>query len=78
MAHYSVQLTDDIFVKRYGYLSFAKDMGKNLGKNMNKNLYGKYSQNLLGYAISSATDGLKTTAKKRNSINIRRSPWFDY
>ena len=71
MAHYSVQLRDGIvqlrdgtFVKGYGYLSFAKDMGKNLGKNINKNLYGKYSQNLLGYAKSSATDALKTTAKK--------------
>ena len=31
--HYSVQPRDQIFVKDYGFLSFAKNMGKNIGKN---------------------------------------------
>ena len=30
---YSVQLRDRILVKGYGFLSFAKNMGKNIGKN---------------------------------------------
>ena len=33
MTRYSVQPRDLIFVKRCGYLSFAKVMGKNVGKN---------------------------------------------
>ena len=37
MMHYSVQPRDRIFVKDYGILSFAKDMGKNIGKNISKN-----------------------------------------
>ena len=36
---YSIELNDVIYVKGYGYLSFAKNMGKNLGS--------KYSQKLL-------------------------------
>ena len=40
MARNSVQLSDRIFVKGYGYLSFAK----NMGKNKSKNLCDKYSQ----------------------------------
>ena len=32
MTRYSVQLRDQIFVKGYGYLSFAKNMGKNIDK----------------------------------------------
>ena len=36
MDHYSIHPRDLIFVKRYGFLSFAKNMGKNLGKNISK------------------------------------------
>ena len=32
MIRYSVQPRDRIFVKRYVFLSFAKNMGKNIGK----------------------------------------------
>ena len=32
MVRYSVQPRDWIFVKWYGFLSFAKIMGKNIGK----------------------------------------------
>ena len=38
---YSVQPRDRIFVKGYGFLSFAKNMSKNIGKNISKNLSGK-------------------------------------
>ena len=43
MKSYSVQPRDLILVKGYGFLSFAKNMGKSIGKNINKNLSGKYS-----------------------------------
>ena len=33
---YSVQPADRIFLKRYGFLSFAKNMDKNIGKNIRK------------------------------------------
>ena len=41
---YLVQPREQIFVKGYGLLSFAKNMGKNIGKNTSKNLRGKCSQ----------------------------------
>ena len=50
MICYSVQPKDRIFLKGYGFLSFAKNMVKNIAKNINKNLSGKYCQNLLDHA----------------------------
>ena len=50
MTRYSVQPRDQIFVKAFKLLSFAKNMGKNIGKNINKNSSGKYSQKLLDHA----------------------------
>ena len=47
---YSVQSTDRIFVKGYGFLSFAKSMGENIGKNIIKILRSAYSQKRLGHA----------------------------
>ena len=41
MTCYSVQPRDQIFVKAYGFLSFAKNMGKNIDKSVSKNLSGK-------------------------------------
>ena len=38
---YSVQSRDRGFAKGYGFLSFAKNMGRNIGKNTSKNLSGK-------------------------------------
>ena len=43
MARYSVYSRDRIFVKDYGFLSFAENMGKNIGKNISKNVNGKCS-----------------------------------
>ena len=53
-----------MFVKGYGFSSFAKNMGKNIGKNVSKNLSREYSQKLLDHAKESTTDALKTTSKK--------------
>ena len=47
MPRYSVQPRDQIFVKGYRFLSFAKNMGKNIGKNVSRGLNSKYSQKLL-------------------------------
>ena len=43
MTRYSVQPTDRIIVKGYGFMSFAKNMGKNVGKNISK-IIKKYSK----------------------------------
>ena len=39
-----------VFVKGYGFLSFAKNMVKIISKNISKNLGGKYSKKLLDHA----------------------------
>ena len=52
MTRYSVQPGDRTFLKRYGFLSFVKNIGKNIGKNLSENLSGKYSQKLLDHAKS--------------------------
>ena len=36
MTRYSVQPRYNIFIKRYGFLSIAKDMSKNIGKDISK------------------------------------------
>ena len=61
---YSIQPRDQVFVKGYGFLLFAKCMGKNIGKIISKNLSGTYSQELLDHVKKSATDALKTTSEK--------------
>ena len=38
MTRYSVQSSHRIFVKGYGLLSFAKNMGKNIAKDISKKL----------------------------------------
>ena len=53
---YSNEPRDRIYVKRYGFLSFAKNMGKNLSN--------KYGQKLLDSAKKSTTDAIKTASKR--------------
>ena len=53
---YSIEPRDRIYVKGYGFLSFAKNMGKNLSN--------KYGQKLLDSAKKSTTDAIKTTSKR--------------
>ena len=74
MMRYSVQPRVRIFVKGFGVLYFAKNMGKNIGKNISKNLSGKYSQKLLDHTKKSSTDAFKVVSEKSNSKNIR-SNW---
>ena len=47
MRHYSVQSRDQIFVKGYELLPFARNMSKSIGKNKSKKLSSKYIQNFL-------------------------------
>ena len=47
---YSIYPRDQTFVKGYGFLSFAKNMGKHLHENISKILSKKYSQKLLDHA----------------------------
>ena len=44
---YSIEPKNRTYVKSYGFLSFAKNMGKNIGKNLS----GKYRQKLLDNAM---------------------------
>ena len=61
---YSVQPLDIMFVKGYGFLAFAKNMGKNISKNISKNLRSKYVQKLFHETKQSATDAIKTLQKE--------------
>ena len=53
---YSVEPKDRIYVKGYGFLSFAKKIGKNLNN--------KYSKKLLDSAKKSTPDAIKTASKR--------------
>ena len=53
---YSVESREKRYVKGYGFLSFAKNVGKNLSN--------KYGQKLLDSTKKSAIDALKTASKK--------------
>ena len=53
---YSVEPRDRIYVKGYGFLPFAKNMGTSLSN--------KYCQKLLDSPKKSATDTIKTASKR--------------
>ena len=62
----SFEPQDWIFVKGYGFLTFAKNISKSIGKNISENLSNKYSPKLLDHNKKSPTDAHKhkTTFKK--------------
>ena len=53
---YSIEPRDRIYVKEYGFLSFAKNMGKGLSN--------KYGQKLLDSTKKSTTDAIKTASTR--------------
>ena len=53
---YSIEPRDRRYVKGYGFLSFAKNIGKNISN--------KYSQKLVDSAKRSSTDAIKTASKR--------------
>ena len=54
---YSIEPRDRRYVKGYGFLSFAKNIGKNITN--------KYSQKLVDSAKKSATDAIKLLQKRK-------------
>ena len=60
---YSIELRDRIYVKRYGFLSFAKNVGKNATK-VAKIMSNKYSQKILDSAKKSTTDAIIFASKR--------------
>ena len=62
---YSIEPRDRMYVKGYGFLSFAKNMGKSLSN--------KHGQKFLDRAKKSTTDAIKQL-QKGNSKN-GRSNW---
>ena len=61
---YSVQPRGQIFIKGYGFLSFAKTVGKKICKNKSKTLSSKCSEKLLDHPNQSALYALKTPSKR--------------
>ena len=53
---YSVETRDRIYVKGYGFLSFAKNMAKSLSN--------KYGKKILDSAKKYTTDAIKTASKR--------------
>ena len=53
---YSTEPRDSIYVKGFGFLSFAKNIGKRLSN--------KYGQKLIDSAKKSTTDAIKTALKR--------------
>ena len=53
---YSIELRDRIYVKGYGFLSSAKNMGKNFSN--------KYGQKVIDTAKKSTTYAIKTASKR--------------
>ena len=54
---YSMEPRERRYVKGYGFLSFAKNIGKNISSN--------YSQKLVDSAKNSARDVIKTISKRQ-------------
>ena len=61
---YLVQPRDQIFLKDYKFLSFAKNMAQNIDKNVSKILSSKHSQKILDNAKQSALDPIKKSNSK--------------
>ena len=53
---YSIEPRDRMYVKGYGFLSFAKNMGKTLSN--------KYGQKIFDTAKKSTTDAIKAASKR--------------
>ena len=60
---YSIEAEDRIYVKGYGFLSFAKNIGTHATK-VAKNTSNKYSQKFVDSAKKSTPDAIKTASKR--------------
>ena len=61
---YSIDTRERTYVKGYGFLSFAKNIGKNLSN--------KYGQKFLDSTKKSATDALKLLAKEQFKKQLKQ------
>ena len=61
---YSIKSRDRIYVKGYGFLSFAKNMGKVLNNKCAATSAANIGQKLLESAKKSITDAIKTASKR--------------
>ena len=66
----STEPRDRKCVKRYGFLSFTKNMGKNLSN--------KYGQKLFDIVNKSRADVIKTARKRAIQKNSRSNRRFDW
>ena len=64
---YSIEPRDRIYVKGYGFLSFAKNIGRHANK-ASKSLSNKYGQKLFDRAKKSTADPIKATSKRAIQI----------
>ena len=60
---YSIELKERRYVKGYGFLFFARNIGTHATK-VAKNMSNKYSQKLVDTAKKSATDAIKTASRR--------------
>ena len=60
---YSIEPRERRYVKGYGFLSFARNIGMHAAKAA-KNMSNKYSQKLVDTAKKSATDAIRTASKR--------------
>ena len=60
---YSIEPRERRYVKGYGFLSFARNIGTHAAK-FAKNMSNKYSQKLVNTAKKSTTDAIKTASKR--------------
>ena len=77
MTCYSVQ-PRHIFVKGYGFLYFAKNIGKNMVKNISKSSSSKYSQKLLDQAKQYATNFFEPSSKRVIQKTVEVTWRFDW
>ena len=61
--HYSIEHRERRYVKGYGFLSFARNIGTYATK-VAKNLHNKYDQKLVDTAKKSATNAFKIASKR--------------
>ena len=60
---YSIEPRERRYVKGYGFLSVAKNIGTHAA-NVAKNMSNKYSQKIVDTAKKSVTDSIKTASKR--------------
>ena len=77
MQYSTIEPKDQIFVERYRFLSFAKNMDKNIDKIISVTFSSKYTQKTLT-AKQSTTDTLKTVPKKAIQKTAENSKLFEW